>query len=155
MSGPSRISVLTHEMGCTSDSAAYGSTDQCLTRDERICSLLTCRADRYTCGVTELVHAASKDLAAERREFYFKPPQSLTNFLQAIINDQRDLPILYLFWNVSVIVLPASVIVFALPSWSALLGPLYLACSYVAFLERYLLALHYSEHRKLFKPGAC
>lgn len=139
-----------------SESAANGLTDELSTRDESVGNnTCTCRADQNPDGQTALVQAALKDLAAQRREHYFKPPQSLTHLLEPILSDQRDLPILYLFWNVSVTVLPASVIVFVLPSWSAILGPLYLACSYLAFLERYLLALHYSEHRRLFQPGAC
>ena len=99
------------------------------------------------------VHAAKNDLEAERREYYFKLPSLLSARLQPWLQDQRDRPILLLFWNISVTILPASIAVFLLPAWSYLLGPAYLLCSYVLFLERYLLALHYSEHRKLFKTG--
>lgn len=99
------------------------------------------------------VRAAQKDLEATRREYYFELPPLLAARLQPGLQDQRDAAILLLFWNVSVTALPASIAVFLLPAWSHLLGPAYLLCSYVLFLERYLLALHYSEHRKLFKTG--
>ncbi|KAL0036947.1 hypothetical protein WJX77_006197 [Trebouxia sp. C0004] len=97
------------------------------------------------------VEAANADLTADRNEFYFGLPGWLEARLRPLLQDQRDLPILYLFFNVSVTVLPASLSLFACPAWAKLLGPLYLASSYVLFLERYLLALHYSQHRRLFK----
>lgn len=99
------------------------------------------------------VQAAQQDVSAERREFYFDLPACLANTLQPLLKDQRDLPVLSLFYNVSVTVVPAAAAVFSIPAWSHLSGPAYLVCSYVLFLERYLLALHYSEHRKLFKQG--
>lgn len=99
------------------------------------------------------IQAAQYDLSADRREYYFSLPSCVANRLQPLLKDQRDLPILCLFYNASVTVLPAAVGVFALPAWSHLLGPAYFVCAYVLFLERYLLALHYSEHRKLFSKG--
>lgn len=99
------------------------------------------------------VEAANADLTADRKEFYFRLPGWLEARLRPLLQDQRDLPILYLFFNVSVTVLPAALSLFACPACTQLLGPLYLACSYVLFLERYLLALHYSQHRRLFKRG--
>ena len=101
------------------------------------------------------IQAANADLTAARNEFYFRLPGWLEARLRPLLQDQRDLPILYLFFNVSVTVLPAGLSLFACPAWAKLLGPLYLACSYVLFLERYLLALHYSQHRRLFKRGSC
>lgn len=99
------------------------------------------------------VQAAQKDLAAKRREYYFALPGFLRDRVQLLLQTQDDLPILFLLWNVSITTLPIAVAVFSIPAWSHILGPLYLICSYVLFLERYLLALHYSEHKKLFKKG--
>lgn len=99
------------------------------------------------------IQAANADLTANRNEFYFRIPGWLEARLLPLLQDQRDLPILYLFFNVSVTVLPAGLSLFACPAWAKVLGPLYLACSYALFLERYLLALHYSQHRRLFKRG--
>ena len=70
-----------------------------------------------------------------------------------LLQDERDLPILYLFVNVAATVLPAAIVLFCMPAYSSLLGPVYLVCTEVLFLERFLLALHYSQHRKLFKAG--
>ena len=97
--------------------------------------------------------AACADLAAQRSEYLCKPPQWLETLLESLLQDKRDLPILYLFSNVVMTVLPAAVSLYLFPKWSLFMGPVYLAITDVLFLERYLLALHYSEHRKLFKAG--
>ena len=99
------------------------------------------------------VQAAQQDLTAKRREYYFALPGFLRDRVQPLLQSQDDLPIMLLFWNVSIISFPAAVAVFSIPAWCHVLGPLYLISSYILFLERYLLALHYSEHRKLFKKG--
>ena len=99
------------------------------------------------------IAAAKGDQEAVRREFYFQTPACLQARLQPLLHDQRDLPILHLFLNVLVTVLPAAVSLFALPAWSKVLGPVYLVTTYDLFLERFLLALHYSQHRKLFAKG--
>ena len=101
-----------------------------------------------------VIAAANADLTAVRHEFYFQLPSCLQASLQPLLQDERDLPILYLFFNVSATVLPAAVALFALPAWSSFLGPLYFAVTYALYLERFLLALHYSQHRKLFKSGS-
>ncbi|KAL3145753.1 hypothetical protein ABBQ38_015132 [Trebouxia sp. C0009 RCD-2024] len=97
------------------------------------------------------VEAANADLSAQRNEFHFKLPKRLAALCLPLLLDKRDLPILHLFFNIAVTVLPASLALYCLPAWSAVLGPVYLAATYVLFLERYLLALHYSQHRQLFK----
>lgn len=97
--------------------------------------------------------AANADLTAVRHEFYFQLPICLQARLLPLLQDERDLPILYLFFNVSATVLPAALATFALPAWSKVFGPLYFAVTYTLYLERFLLALHYSQHRKLFKTG--
>ncbi|DBA80504.1 TPA: hypothetical protein ACH3X1_007775 [Trebouxia sp. C0004] len=48
------------------------------------------------------VEAANADLTADRNEFYFGLPGWLEARLRPLLQDQRDLPILYLFFNVSV-----------------------------------------------------
>ncbi|KAK9820238.1 hypothetical protein WJX72_007814 [[Myrmecia] bisecta] len=50
------------------------------------------------------------------------------------------------------VIIPAAVALFcARPS--SILGALYLALNYGLFLQRFLLALHFSEHRRLFQPA--
>ena len=102
---------------------------------------------------TRAIAAAQADLSAQRNEFHFKLPKWLEHLCLPLLQDKRDLPILYLFFNVAVTVLPAAVALYFLPAWSSVLGPVYLVAIDVFFLERFLLALHYSQHRQLFKKG--
>ena len=100
------------------------------------------------------IAAAHEDLSGQRNEFLFKLPKGLEKLCLPLLQDERDLPILYLFFDVAVVVLPATLALYCLPAWSSILGPAYLAATDLLFLERFLLALHYSQHRQLFRTGA-
>lgn len=102
---------------------------------------------------TRAIAAANVDLSAARNEFLFCMPKHVESWCLPLLQDKRDLPILYLFFNVTVTVLPAALALYCLPAWSHILGPAYLAATDVLFLERFLLALHYSQHRQLLKKG--
>lgn len=88
------------------------------------------------------------DLTAARNEYFFKPPAWLG--LESMIKDERDYPMLYLIFNMTVSILPAALWIFRcrdLPWWAP---PLYTLSIYALFFQRYVLCLHYSEHRKIF-----
>lgn len=102
---------------------------------------------------TRAIAAANVDLSAQRNEFLFFMPKHVENLCLPLLQDKRDLPILCLFFNVAVTVLPAALALYCLPAWSPFLAPAYLAAVDVLFLERFLLALHYSQHRQLFNKG--
>lgn len=87
------------------------------------------------------------DITAKRREWHITPPAQITTWLLKVLVDPRDLPIVYLFVNVLVLVLPAAVIV--LYAQSHFLGVMYMIANIVFFYERFLLALHFSSHRRL------
>lgn len=103
--------------------------------------------------------AAAADAAAPREEFLFAPPAALHKPLAALLADPRDLPILFLYLNVLLTTAPAAAALFTafppatrpLPHW---LGAAYLLASYAAYLARFMLSLHYSSHRSLFRRGA-
>jgi fatty acid desaturase len=90
-----------------------------------------------------------KDIMAERKEYYFKPPSIFLSWMASCIKDDRDFPILYMFFNVAVMTLPAAAIVFACESH--LLGFIYWIINTALFQERFLIGLHYYSHRGLFK----
>ena len=93
-----------------------------------------------------------------------------------MLNDARDEPCLLLLLNVAspqppraslasaplggaatpplqvCLVVPAAAALFAAPPSHAL-GFLYLAATYALFLQRFMLTLHFTEHRRLFRPG--
>jgi len=100
--------------------------------------------------------AAFKDVTAQRREFLFGPPASWRPFLLECIHDPRDEPLLFLLLDVCCTTAPAAAALFCVtPSLPALAQHLlcaaYLAASFAAFLQRFLLGLHYSSHRPLFR----
>ena len=85
------------------------------------------------------------DLGAARNEFLFRSP------LTFMAKDERDHPMVHLQFSITVTVLPAAAALFLceLPLW---VGPLYVLGIYAIFFQRFVLCLHYSEHRKIFKP---
>jgi hypothetical protein len=86
------------------------------------------------------------------------PPLCLHKRLASLLEDPRDLPVLFLYLNLLLTTAPAAAALFwafpaasrPLPHW---LGAAYLVVSYVAYLARFMLSLHYSQHRRLFKRG--
>lgn len=102
--------------------------------------------------------AAAADAAAPRADFLWAPPRWLHRPLASLLEDPRDLPILFLLLNVLLTTVPAAVALFALfppatrplPHW---LGAAYLLASFAAYLARFMLSLHYSQHRRLFRKG--
>ena len=92
---------------------------------------------------------AMNDLAAGRKEYMFAPPGFIDRPLKSLLNDQRDAPIAYVFFNILTTVVPGTVALYLLPA-SHLLGVVYLALTQLNFLPRFALALHYSVHRTLF-----
>ena len=102
--------------------------------------------------------AALSDASARRREFAFCPPACLRPALRNMLADTRDEPLLYLLVNVLLTTVPAAVAVFWLCAkvstpWGHCLGAVYLAANYVTFLQRFLLGLHCSAHRPLFRSA--
>ncbi len=103
----------------------------------------------------ELVRrAATSDQNGERNEFLFKFPISLIQKQTvSTLQNSRDLPIVYLFSNICTLTLPAALAFFIFAPSSHGVGAVYFILNYVFFLQRFMLALHYSEHRKLFRSG--
>lgn len=103
-------------------------------------------------GAQRLCKAATRDLLADRHEYVFKPPGA--GPLTSLLSDPRDAPILYLFINVATLSVPCAAALFVWAPTSHAWGAAYFAATYALFLQRFMLALHYSEHRRLFKHGA-
>jgi len=68
-----------------------------------------------------------------------------------MINDERDKIMVYLILNILISVVPLGIAVFLVNPFSHLLAIFYLALNYGLFLQRFILMLHFSEHKKLFK----
>lgn len=110
--------------------------------------------ERRAEGERELVRKeADADDRAARQEYLFTPPAPVIAFLRRSLVDQRDLPLAYLLWDMCVTTVPAAAALWAWPCRSHLVGAVYLLATYAAYLQRFMLTLHFSEHRPLFKPG--
>eukprot|EP00123_Amoebidium_parasiticum_P009243 comp19356_c0_seq1/m.22297 comp19356_c0_seq1/g.22297 ORF comp19356_c0_seq1/g.22297 comp19356_c0_seq1/m.22297 type:complete len:387 (-) comp19356_c0_seq1:61-1221(-) len=100
-------------------------------------------------GYTKLVNT---DLTATRREYLFKPPQFLDSFFLSLLRDPRDLPMIYLLFNITVIVIPGVIACYLLsPPWYVMIG--FSFAYWFTFVQRFILCLHFSEHRRIFKDN--
>ena len=92
------------------------------------------------------------DLTAIRNEALFAPPRFVSAWLERNLNDARDMEIAVLLFNIAVTMWPAAILLFVYPSH--ILGGVYFALFNALYLQRFILAMHYSTHRRLFKPGS-
>lgn len=76
---------------------------------------------------------------------------SLEQFLLKFVNDKRDLPFIYLSLKISAIFIPFALFLFFAENihWTVYIA--YLALNLFVFLGPYVLMLHNTCHRKLFK----
>lgn len=96
------------------------------------------------------VALAQQDLCARRSEYLFRMPSCVARPLVAMLADPRDEPIVHLLCNQALLVLPAVALLYAAPP-SHLIGALYFAANYALFIQRYMLTLHVTAHRQLFR----
>lgn len=99
--------------------------------------------------------AALLAVSQVRREYLVAPPAFLRSMLLNIMADEQDLPIVYLMLNIICSVFPSAALLFALPnredSWLKFgLGVAHLALVFGVFLQRFVLMLHFSEHRNVW-----
>jgi fatty acid desaturase len=91
------------------------------------------------------------DLNGPRKEALFKLPASFDEKVIPMLNDPRDILIVHLIVNIMTTVVPGALFMLLFTS-SHWYGLVYLGLTYFFFLQRFILMLHFSEHRKLFKP---
>ena len=118
------------------------------------------------------VKLALQDINARRNEYWFPVPSGLT----CLLEEERDLPMLATFSNITLLVggsavalftfsepvrphpahlaappLPAALKVFSQGTAAAhFFGVLYVVWAWVFWGARFILGLHYAEHRRLF-----
>ncbi len=93
------------------------------------------------------VSAASPDLATPAPA----PTSALDRRLAALILDPRDLPFLYLMMGCLATAVVGVTLFFSGP-WLWYLAPFYWALVFLGFGDRFILMLHCTSHRQLFKP---
>ena len=73
------------------------------------------------------------DLTATRNEAVFAPPAFVTSWLKRNLNDERDMEIAVLLFNIAVTMWPAAVLLFNYPSH--ILGACYFAAFNAVFIS--------------------
>jgi len=96
------------------------------------------------------VKLALQDINARRNEYWFPVPSGLT----CLLEEERDLPMLATFSNITLLVGGSAVALFTFsePGTAAahFFGVLYVVWAWVFWGARFILGLHYAEHRRLF-----
>mmetsp|Transcript_15123 Transcript_15123/g.38457 ORF Transcript_15123/g.38457 Transcript_15123/m.38457 type:complete len:387 (+) Transcript_15123:53-1213(+) len=106
------------------------------------------------------IRSAENDMHAERREsiFRFKKGSALDKFVSQCLCEENDKELFHMLMNTTVLSVPAAVLVFLLTPqnnvWGHLIGAIYFIVHYATFLQPFILALHYSSHRQLFKTNS-
>ena len=72
-------------------------------------------------------------------------------FFLGLINDERDLPFIWLSLQMTFVILPAAALLYVPDFLRWWMAPLYWALVFLVFIDRYMLMLHNTSHRKLFK----
>ena len=73
-------------------------------------------------------------------------------FWLKLIVDERDLPFISLALQMTFVLIPAALLLFVPGVFRWWLAPLYWALLFLVFMDRYMLMLHNTSHRRLFKP---
>jgi hypothetical protein len=93
------------------------------------------------------------DLTADRWEYLFSLPEFVESYFLEMLVDKRDIVMVRLMMNVTLVMLPMAVLLFLWGSFHPLIGLAYVVINYALFIQRYVLTLHFSSHRKLFAKG--
>lgn len=78
-------------------------------------------------------------------------PNALDRVALRWVKDPRDLPFFHLILQIALVQLPFALVLLAVESFPWWLGALYIAVMALGFLDRYILMLHNTSHRRLFK----
>jgi fatty acid desaturase len=77
--------------------------------------------------------------------------KGVDSFFKKLINDERDLPFVYLSLSIFLTVVPVAILLFFIKSFFWYVAVVYLVLNGFVFLGPFILMLHNTSHRKLFK----
>src|SRR5579863_780156 len=78
--------------------------------------------------------------------------RSLRNAVASLLSDPRDMPFLILSASATLVVIPFAIALFIPGVFHWWLAVAYLLVNGLGFLDRFILMLHNTSHRTLFKP---
>jgi fatty acid desaturase len=98
------------------------------------------------------------DTQSPRREYHVALPKFIHDIVDPYLSDKRDAIMLDLMFNITCVVLPSAAFQFFMPAscrdYATWLGVLHLFIVNFFYTQRFILMLHYSEHRRMFIPGS-
>mmetsp|Transcript_137643 Transcript_137643/g.326062 ORF Transcript_137643/g.326062 Transcript_137643/m.326062 type:complete len:375 (-) Transcript_137643:161-1285(-) len=118
-----------------------------------------CKTQATVQVLEKLKPAERTDLNDTRNEYLFRTPL-LADVLEPMLKDERDKPMLYLLLNIAQISFTSAFFVYYvnIQGWSAwarhLCGLAHVVTLLVLFLERFMLMMHFSSHRTIFRNEA-
>jgi len=96
------------------------------------------------------------DQNSTRREYQFPLPKAVHDIMDPDLADKRDAMMLDLKFNITCVLFPSIAFQFWMPTalsgWATYFGLFHLFLVYFFYTQRFILMLHYSEHKRLFKP---
>ena len=100
-----------------------------------------------------MLPAAHPADAAAGDAFYAPParPGVFTRAAAALINDPRDVPFVFLLCTASICIFPVAAWLFWLRSFPVWYAAIYLPVLFLTFVDRFILMLHNTSHRPLFR----
>src|SRR5687768_9841806 len=110
-------------------------------------------ADGHETGITS--PAMARPIAAiTLTDPTFSPKDERNVFERAalsLINDERDLPFVWLSLQMTVVLIPTTVALFWPGVFQWWMAPIYWAVLFLVFFDRFILMLHNTSHRRLYK----
>ncbi len=79
-------------------------------------------------------------------------PALVDSLTDTVLNDPRDAPFLGLMVSATLVVIPLAALLYVPGVFRWWLGVAYLGINFTVFLDRFILMLHNTSHRALFKP---
>jgi hypothetical protein len=91
-----------------------------------------------------------KDIGALRKETLIRLPKDIEDYcVKTFMKDPRDVIMISLILNILFSVVPLTILLYLYPSHMLGLG----VCvfKFLMWMQRFILMMHYSEHRQMFK----
>jgi len=91
-----------------------------------------------------------KDIGAIRKETLIRLPKGIEDYcVKTFMKDPRDVIMISLILNILFSVVPLTILLYLYPSHMLGLG----VCvfKFLMWMQRFILMMHYSEHRQMFK----
>lgn len=107
-----------------------------------------------TVALTATRSAAEGIAQATSSDGFYEPPQQpglFDRFARSLINDPRDVPFVRLMATASLCIFPLAGYLFYRRTFPWWFGVLYLAILFLTFVDRFILMLHNTSHRALFR----